>query len=325
MVLLAGVAAAVIASPVLAPNDPSTRFPDRLYAPPTRVHFLRSAAGVSGAHFLDLTLEDRLRRRYAVDPARPVALRWFAEGRLLTSGAGQPPLLVLGADPLGRDVFARLLHGAWRSLGVALLGAMGAVLIGAVVGAVAGTMGGPAETGAMAVADLLLVLPAAYFVLVLRGVLPDALPPREIFLLMALFFAIAAWPPAARGVRAIVAGERLKDYAEAARAAGAGPIRLARHLLPASRGFLATQFLLLVPALLVAEVTVSFVGLGFGDAAPSWGTLLQELGNVRILTEAPWMLAPAVAIFVVVLGVQLVAGAAAPANVLALSRRSAGP
>ena len=104
----------------------------------------------------------------------------------------------------------------------------------------------------------------------------------------------------------IVATERRRDYAEAARAAGAGPIRLARHLVPASFGFLAVEVGLLIPALLIAEGTLSFLGLGFDDPQPSWGTLLQEAANVTALGNAPWLLAPAVAMFVVVLGVQLV-------------------
>ena len=133
---------------------------------------------------------------------------------------------------------------------------------------------------------------------------------------MALLFAAAAWPHVARGVRAIVAVERRRDYAEAARASGAGPVRLARHLLPAARGFLAIELVLLVPALLVAEATISFLGLGFPEPAPSWGTMLQEAGNINGLVSAPWTLAPAVVLFVVVLSVQLVGGASASENYL---------
>jgi peptide/nickel transport system permease protein len=199
---------------------------------------------------------------------------------------------------------------------VSLAGALGALILGALVGAMAGTVGGRIDAVSMALADFVIVLPAAYLVLVLRGLLPLELSTVQIFWLIAAFFALAAWPPIARGVRAIVIGERARDYAEAARAAGAGPWRLARHLLPAARGFLAIQAVLVLPALLLAEVTISFVGLGFGDSAPSWGTMLHDLANVRIITEAPWMLAPAVAIFVVVLAVQLVVGVETPVSVL---------
>src|SRR4029077_15058912 len=95
-----------------------------------------------------------------------------------------------------------------------------------------------------------------------------------VFWLMGGLFAVSAWPHVARGVRAIVAAERTRDYAEAARASGAGPLRVAWHLVPAARGFLAVQIVLLVPALLVAEATVSYFGLGFVEPSASWGTML---------------------------------------------------
>ena len=163
----------------------------------------------------------------------------------------------------------------------------------------------------MLVADFIVVLPGAYLVLVLRGLLPIVLEPDTVFVLMTGLFAVSAWPHVARGVRAIVAAERTRDYAEAARASGAGPLRVAWHLLPAARGFLAVQIVLLVPALLVAEATVSYFGLGFVEPTASWGTMLQDAGNVALMADTPWLLAPAVAIFVVVLSLNLLSGARA--------------
>ena len=111
----------------------------------------------------------------------------------------------------------------------------------------------------------------------------------------------------ARGVRGIIASEREREYVMAGRALGAGPVRLlAVHLLPATRGYLATQATLLLPAFILAEATLSYVGLGFPDSVPTWGTMLHDVSNVALLGEAPWMLAPAAAIFLVVLAVNLV-------------------
>jgi peptide/nickel transport system permease protein len=118
---------------------------------------------------------------------------------------------------------------------------------------------------------------------------------------------VVGWPMVARGVRAIVATERERDYALAACALGMGRGRLlVRHLLPAARGFLTTQATLLLPAFILAEATLSYVGLGFSEPAVSWGTMLQEAANVAALADAPWTLTPAVAIFLVVLAVNLI-------------------
>jgi peptide/nickel transport system permease protein len=136
--------------------------------------------------------------------------------------------------------------------------------------------------------------------------MPLVLPASVVFVLLTGIFALLGWPVVARGVRAIVVGERQREYAVAARAAGAGGARLLfRHLLPSARGYVATQATLLFPAFILAEATLSYVGLGFPDTTPTWGTMLQETANVAFLGDAPWTLAPAAAIFMAVLGVNL--------------------
>lgn len=323
--LLGSMAVVAIGAPVLAPHMSNEQFADRAYAPPTRVHFI-DAGSLRAPFIRPLVLEDRLARRYREDKSIRVPLQWFQRGRLVSTGDTDPPLMLLGGDALGRDVLSRVLLGARLSLGVTLLGVIGALVIGAAVGGLAGTVGGWTDGGLMLIADFLLALPGAYLVLVLRGALPLGIDTGDVFTLMAALFALAAWPHAARGVRAIVASERGRDYAEAARASGAGPWRLARHLIPAAGGFLTVEIILLVPALLVAEATVSYLGLGFADTAGSWGTMLTDAANGRVLAEAPWMLAPAVAVFLVVLGTQLLSLARGPTSALLLrvpeSRRS---
>lgn len=308
LVPLAFIAFAALFAPALSPHSPSTQFADRAYAPPMRVH-LRDASGWRAPFVYPQLLEDRLMRRFREDTSRPTPLSWFAYGHLVSIPNDRGPLLLFGADSLGRDVFSRLLDGTSRSLGVAVAGTFGAVLIGALLGALAGSQGGRLERVLMLAADFIVVLPGAYLVLVLRGLLPIVLEAQTVFVLITTLFAVSAWPHVARGVRAIVSAERSRDYAEAARASGAGPLRVAAQLLPAARGFLAVEVVLLVPALLVGEATVSYFGLGFVDPAASWGTLLADTGNVSMMADAPWLLAPAVAIFVVVLSLNLLSGA----------------
>jgi peptide/nickel transport system permease protein len=125
---------------------------------------------------------------------------------------------------------------------------------------------------------------------------------------MVSVFMLAGWPVAARTVRAVIAAERSREYAEAARSIGASSARLLlRHLLPAARGVMAAQATLLLPAFIIAEATLSFVGLGFGEPIPSWGLMLQDAGRGRALADAPWLLAPAGTIALLVLAVNLVA------------------
>jgi peptide/nickel transport system permease protein len=318
LALLAATTVAALA-PVIAPNRGGDQFPDRAYAPPMRVH-VRHNGSWHAPFVYGQVIDNRIMRTYHEDMSAAIPLSFFSGGHLVSVPDGGGPLLLFGADALGRDIFSRLVHGSQLSLGVTILGAFGALILGAFVGALAGSAGGRTDAGLMLVTDFVLVLPGAYLVLVLRAMLPLVLATSEVFWLMVLLFAAAGWPHVARGVRAIVATERARDYAEAARAAGAGPLRLLGHLLPAARHFLAVEIVLLIPALLVAEATISYLGLGFPEPQASWGTMLQEASNVTVMTEAPWMLAPAVALFVVVLGVQLIAGARGQASVLISSR-----
>ncbi len=307
--LLATAALLAVFAPALAPNDVSRQFADLTYAPPMAPRLVDEAGRWHAPFVYPLRLVDRLERRYVEDRSTRVPLRWLTSGRLLTTGDDTAPWLPLGADALGRDVFARSLRGARLSLGVAAVAMFGSMLLGALVGAIAGYAGGRLDEALMRVADFVLVLPAIYVVLALRAAMPLVLSNAQVFWTMGFVLALAAWPYPARGVRAVVAGERRKEYAEAAKAAGASPLRiLLRHLLPAARGFLVVQAALLVPAFVLTEATLSFVGLGFAEPTPSWGVMLQEAGRVSVLVDAPWMLSPAIGIVVVVAAVHLAAG-----------------
>ena len=307
-VLLAVVIAAAVGAPALAPHAGDTSFRALLNAPPTIPH-VRGDDGAWHAPFIHpWTLVNQLEQRYEQDRSTRVPLEWFTGGRLVgSSDDGRSPLMLLGADSFGRDVFSRLLYGARVSLGLAAASALGALVLGAAVGALAGYAGGATDDVLMHITDFVLVLPAIYVALALRSALPLVLAPRTVFLLLAGIFAIVGAPFFARGVRAIVRSERQLDYAAAASSLGAGHARvLLRHLLPAARGFMAVQLTMLVPAFIIAEATLSFVGLGFPDPMASWGTMLHDASNVRVFADFPWLLSPAAAMFLVVFALNLV-------------------
>ena len=303
VVILGVVLVVAIAAPAIAPNPAGEQFRDHLYAPPMRVHLFDDDGQLHAPFVYPLRLVDRLERSFVEDRSRRQSLRWFSGGkvaRLADETAG--PLLLLGADQLGRDVFSRLVLGSRASLGVALLAAVVALMIGALCGVAAGASGGVIDEVLMRVADFVLVLPALYVVLALRAVTPLVLSSVAVFGLMAGVFALVGWPYVARGVRAIVTSELRQTYTLAARSVGVSDWRLmTRHLLPASYGFLAVQGTLLVPGFILAEATLSFVGLGFPDSAASWGVMLQDCRDIKAISIYPWLLLPVVFIIATVL------------------------
>ena len=309
--ILGCIALVAVAAPAIAPHSADEQFRGHLYAPPMQVRIIDDAGRLRAPFVYVLRLTNRLDRSFAEDRSHLRELVWFSRGRLVQlADPSDGPLLLLGADQLGRDVFSRLVLGSRASLGVALIAALVALVFGALLGVAAGAAGGVTDEILMRLADFVLVLPALYVVLALRSVTPLVLSSFAVFGLMAGVFAVVGWPYVARGVRAIVVSELRQTYTLAARSVGVGEWRLmTRHLLPASYGFLAVQGTLLVPGFILAEATLSFVGLGFPASAASWGVMLQEASNVRAAAEFPWLLSPAIMIIAVVLGVNLVARA----------------
>ena len=307
IVLVALAVMAAVAAPVIAPHATDARFPGLLNAPPTVPHVVDDNGAWHAPFIYPWRLVSQLEQRYESDRSRRVPLGWFSGGHLIASTDDSAPLFLAGADSFGRDVFSRMMFGARTSLSLAAAAAFGATLIGAIVGGLAGYAGGAADDVLMRATDFVMVLPAMYVALALRAVLPLVLSAQEVFWLLAAIFAILGAPFIARGVRSIVRTERRLEYALAAEALGATATRLlVRHLLPATRGFVAVQITLLVPAFIVAEATLSYVGLGFPDPVASWGTMLHDAStNIRVFADFPWLLSPAAAMFLVVLGLNL--------------------
>jgi peptide/nickel transport system permease protein len=227
--------------------------------------------------------------------------------RLATPSAAHP----LGTDDLGQDLLARILYGGRISLAVGLAAMGMSVVVGTLIGAVAGISRGWVDAALMWLTDLFLSLPQLPLLLLLIYLLRDTLkeafgPELGIFLLIVFVIGAFGWMPVARLVRAQFLSLREKEFVEAARALGASTPRIVgRHILPNSLGPVIVAGTIDVAAAILAESTLSFLGLGFPPDIPTWGRILFDAKDY--LDIAPhWALFPGLAIFLAVLSINFI-------------------
>jgi peptide/nickel transport system permease protein len=230
----------------------------------------------------------------------------------ITAGMQGPSLdHPFGTDDLGQDILARMIYGGRISLAVGLAAMLVSVFVGTLIGALAGMSRGALGHGLMWLTDLFLSMPPLPLLLMLIYLFRDGLkamfgPEGGIFILIVLVIGGLRWMPVARLVRAQFLSIREKEFVEAARALGASPVRqVVRHILPNAVGPVIIAGTIDVAAAIIAESTLSFLGLGFPPDTPTWGRLLYDAKD--FLDIGPhWALFPGGAIFIAVVAINFI-------------------
>jgi peptide/nickel transport system permease protein len=282
----------VLGAGFVAPYDPAEQDRRLAFAPPTRVHFSLGRPVVYA-----LVAEGDT---YREDPGQVYPIRFFVNGRLFA--ADEPGRIFLaGTDAFGRDQFSRIVYGGRISLSAGLLATALTLALGTLLGCMAGFYGGWCDAILMRVAELFLALPWLYLLLAVRAFLPLSLSPGETFLLLAGVIGTVGWARPARLIRGIVLSAKQREYVYAAHGFGASKLHvIVHHILPQARGAILTQGSLLIPQYILAEVTLSFLGLGVGEPAASWGSMLAPVRQIAVLTSYWWMVIPAIVLLPVV-------------------------
>jgi peptide/nickel transport system permease protein len=302
LLLLVSLHAVVALADFFAPYDYEVQHRDYPYAPPARLHWIDSAEQWHARPFVYGLIQDLPSGNYREDRTHTYPVRFIRGARLLS--VDDPGVMfLLGSDGLGRDVLSRLLYGGRISLLAGLGAAALALALGGAAGTRAGFYGGWTSAIVMRGSELCLALPWLYLLLAVRAILPLHISPvKAVFLIVGIIGTIGAVRPA-RLIRGVVLSARERGYVLAAAGFGAsGPYLIRRHIAPSIWGVLLTQATLLVPQFIVAEVTLSFLGLGVSEPTPSWGNMLAEARQYYAVVSHPWMLAPAAALFPFLLG-----------------------
>jgi peptide/nickel transport system permease protein len=291
------------------------------YCPPQVPRFSPSR----GIYVLDMNRSvdpATLKKSYAENPARPAALGFFVRGepyrfwgcipcdrhflgiarvRSFPVGA-RPVFYLLGADKYGQDVFSRLIYGSRISLSVGLAAIAVTFLLGVAIGGLSGYVGGALDTFLQRLTEIVSALPQIPLWLALSAVLPPDWSPLSSYFAITLVLSLLGWPGLARVVRGKLLALREEDYATAARLVGAGHARiLFRHLLPGFASHIIVVLTMSVPAMILGETSLSFLGLGLRPPIVSWGVMLQDCMSIQTVVYYPWLLTPVMLIVVTVL------------------------
>ena len=305
LIFLGAVHLAALCSGFLSPYDPEVQHREYPFAAPTRIHILDSRGQLHFRPFV-YALAGRPEKpgAYDEDKSRIYPVRFFAAERTPSNagarrsrhlfGVEEPAhLFLLGTDAFGRDQFSRMLYGGRISLFSGIVAAAVSLGLGLLLGSLAGFYGSWLDEVIMRFAELLLALPWLYCLLAIRAFLPLSVSPERTFLLLILVIGLRGWARPARLIRGVTLSAKERDYVLASRGLGASKTHLlVRHILPETCGVVLTQAALLIPQYILAEVTLSFLGLGVGEPVPSWGNMLASLQHYNVMSSYWWMSLP---------------------------------
>jgi len=306
---LVAVHAVVVLAGFIAPYSFEAQERDYPYAPPTRLHFVDCSGKFHFRPFVYVTkaAENGL-NVYQQDCSQTVGIKFFPQGdgytilgifsstRHLFGVQAPANLFLMGTDGFGRDQFSRLLYGGQVSLFAGFVAAAFSVIVGLLLGGIAGMYGGRVDDVAMRFAEIFIAVPWFYLLIAVRAFLPLQISPVTAFLLVVAVIGMVGWGRPARLVRGVILSARERNFVLAARGFGASnAYLLRRHLMPLTFRVLLTQMAILIPQFILAEVILSFLGLGIGEPFPSWGNMLAQAQQYHVLVSYWWMLLPGLA------------------------------
>ena len=302
----------------LATVDPHDTDAKRSYIPPTSIHWFDDGRFAPHVYGLKGVRDPRtFKVVYTPDPNEKRFLGLFVRGygyhlfgfipterHLLgvTNGRAQDGLFLLGTDLLGRDVWSRLLLASRTSLTIGLVGVALSLFLGVLLGGISGLYGGWVDVVIQRVIEILRSIPTIPLWMGLAAALPSTWSVTQVYLAITVIISLIGWTELARVVRGRFLAMREEDFITAAELAGASQLRIIfRHMVPSFLSHIIAAVSLALPAMIISETTLSFLGLGLRPPAISWGVLLQDAQNLQALAVAPWLLVTAIPVIIVIL------------------------
>jgi peptide/nickel transport system permease protein len=310
---------AVLGADFLAYSDPDASEAQRSLMPPQPIHWFEGGRFWPHVYGLKGVRDPQtFKRVYRADPGEKIPVRFFAKGfeyhflgvipmsRHLIGVDGDrdaaKTIFLLGTDVQGRDLWSRLMYATRISLTIGLVGVTMSLVLGVVLGGLSGFYGGVADTVIQRIIEILRSIPTIPLWMGLGAALPRDWTVLQIYFAITMIISLLGWTELARVVRGRFLALREEDFVVSARLVGCGEMRtIFIHMVPSFMSHIIAATTLALPAMIISETALSFLGLGLRPPAISWGVLLQQAQNVQTVAISPWLMIPAIPVIVAVM------------------------
>ena len=306
----------------LSPYTSTVRTPNYLFGRPQTLHFVDAEGKFHLRPFtyaLTAAMDPQtFLLEVKEDTSQPWPVQFFVRGEpykmwgLIESdihlfGVEEGHLHLLGTDQLGRDILSRLLHATRTSLTIGVFGLFISFFLGLIIGGISGFFGGTVDDVIQRFIEFIRSIPTLPLWMALAAAVPREWSPQRVYFTITILIAFLGWTHLARRVRGKLLSLREEDFVVAARIAGSSDARIiARHLLPSFLSYIIVDLSISFPYMILAETSLSFIGLGLRAPVISWGVLLQDAQNIQAIALYPWLFTPVAFVIISVMAFSFV-------------------